>query len=96
MRLIGWLIGGFVIYLAATGQLMNYVNLALQPASGSSGTTGAAQPSSGTTNLLNQGIQSILGGSGATSGASSGVASGITTGAVSSGTSSLASGAMTL
>lgn len=92
MRLIGWLIGGFVIYLAATGQLMNYVNLALQPASGSSGTTGAAQPSSGTTNLLNQGIQSILGGSGA----SSGVASGITTGAVSSGTSSLASGAMTL
>lgn len=92
MRLIGWLIGGFVIYLAATGQLMNYVNLALQPASGSSGTTGAAQPSSGTTNLLNQGIQSILGGSGA----SSGVAQGITTGAVSSGTSSLASGAMTL
>ena len=66
MRLIGWLIGGFVIYLAATGQLMNYVGLALTP--NNPQPTSGGTPSGLSGSVLNQVIPSIVNASGSGAG----------------------------
>ena len=85
MKLIGWLIGGFAIYLAATGQLMNYINLALTPSNPQTPTSGG-KPSGLSGSVLNQVMPSIIGGS---TGGSAGTASAIGTGATSAGSSAI-------
>ena len=85
MKLIGWLIGGFAIYLAATGQLMNYINLALTPSNPQTPTSGGS-PSGLSGSVLNQVMPSIIGGS---TGGSAGTASAIGTGATSAGSSAI-------
>lgn len=85
MKLIGWLIGGFAIYLAATGQLMNYINLALTPSNPQTPTSGGT-PSGLSGSVLNQVMPSIIGGS---TGGSAGTASAIGTGATSAGSSAI-------
>ena len=85
MKLIGWLIGGFAIYLAATGQLMNYINLALTPSNPQTPTSGGT-PSGLSGSVLNQVMPSIIGGS---TGVSAGTASAIGTGATSAGSSAI-------
>jgi hypothetical protein len=81
MKLMGWLIGGFAIYLAATGQLMNYINLALTPSNPQTPTSGG-KSSSLSGSVLNQVMPSIIGGS---TGGSAGTVSAIGTGATSAG-----------
>jgi len=81
MKLMGWLIGGFAIYLAATGQLMNYINLALTPSNPQTPTSGG-KPSGLSGSVLNQVVPSIIGGS---TGGSTGTVSAIGTGATSAG-----------
>ena len=85
MKLIGWLIGGFAIYLAATGQLMNYINLALTPSNPQTPTSGGS-PSGLSGSVLNQVVPSVIGGS---TGGSAGTASAIGTGATSAGSSAI-------
>ena len=85
MKLMGWLIGGFAIYLAATGQLMNYINLALTPSNPQTPTSGGS-PSGLSGSVLNQVMPSIIGGS---TGGSVGTASAIGTGATSAGSSAI-------
>lgn len=85
MKLMGWLIGGFAIYLAATGQLMNYINLALTPSNPQTPTSGGT-PSGLSGSILNQVMPSIIGGS---TGGSAGTASAIGTGATSAGSSAI-------
>ena len=85
MKLMGWLIGGFAIYLAATGQLMNYINLALTPSNPQTPTSGG-KPSGLSGSVLNQVMPSIIGGS---TGGSAGTASAIGTGATSAGSSAI-------
>ena len=85
MKLMGWLIGGFAIYLAATGQLMNYINLALTPSNPQTPTSGGS-PSGLSGSVLNQVMPSIIGGS---TGGSAGTASAIGTGATSAGSSAI-------
>ena len=85
MKLMGWLIGGFAIYLAATGQLMNYINLALTPSNPQTPTSGG-KPSGLSGSVLNQVMPSIIGGSTA---GSAGTASVIGTGATSAGSSAI-------
>ena len=87
MKLIGWLIGGFAIYLAATGQLMNYINLALTPSNPQTPTSGG-KPSGLSGSVLNQVMPSIIGGSTGTA-VSSGTAGVIGTGATSAGSSAI-------
>lgn len=87
MKLIGWLIGGFAIYLAATGQLMNYINLALTPSNPQTPTSGGT-PSGLSGSILNQVVPSIIGGSTGTA-VSSGTAGVIGTGATSAGSSAI-------
>ena len=87
MKLIGWLIGGFAIYLAATGQLMNYINLALTPSNPQTPTSGGT-PSGLSGSILNQVMPSIIGGSTGTA-VSSGTAGVIGTGATSAGSSAI-------
>ena len=60
MKLMGWLIGGFAIYLAATGQLMNYINLALTPNNPQPTSTSGGTPSGLSGSVLNQVIPSIV------------------------------------
>lgn len=85
MKLMGWLIGGFAIYLAATGQLMNYINLALTPSNPQTPTSGGS-PSGLSGSVLNQVVPSVIGGS---TGGSAGTASAIGTGATSAGSSAI-------
>ena len=85
MKLMGWLIGGFAIYLAATGQLMNYINLALTPSNPQTPTSGG-KPSGLSGSVLNQVVPSVIGGS---TGGSAGTASAIGTGATSAGSSAI-------
>ena len=86
MKLMGWLIGGFAIYLAATGQLMNYINLALTPNNPQPTSTSGGTPSGLSGSVLNQVMPSIIGGS---TGGSAGTASAIGTGATSAGSSAI-------
>lgn len=94
MKLMGWLIGGFAIYLAATGQLMNYINLALTPSNPQTPTSGGSPSGSGGSpsglsgSVLNQVMPSIIGGSTGTA-VSSGTAGVIGTGATSAGSSAI-------
>ena len=85
MKLMGWLIGGFAIYLAATGQLMNYIELALTPSNPQTPTSGGS-PSGLSGSVLNQVMPSIIGGS---TGGSAGTAGAIGTGATSAGSSAI-------
>ena len=87
MKLMGWLIGGFAIYLAATGQLMNYINLALTPSNPQTPTSGGT-PSGLSGSILNQVMPSIIGGRTGTA-VSSGTAGAIGTGATSAGSSAI-------
>lgn len=81
MRLVGWLIAGFVFYLAATGQLMNYINLALGSSSPVGNSSGAASgsPSGLSGSILQQVIPGLTGAS------ASGTTAAGTTGAAASG-----------